>query len=214
MVKRPYLYAMASFLAIPVVILGGFGLLIFINPEWARGHANYARNFHLLDSARHFLLMSTLALTLALWALCCYWVLQSKQRSPLWIIFGIAGPFGFAVLAMLADRSPTTEDRYQQFIAKLHWPARLGLEVALFFSIWMAAFTAIEIKHEVMTRIESIITGTPMATIVATQDASGGMWAFSEGMQGCYLVVLIYLLWPIAFNLGARIFGPPTQRAA
>ncbi len=26
------------------------------------------------------------------------------------------------------------------------------------------------------------------------------MWAFSEGLEVCYLVVLFYLLWPILFN--------------
>ena len=27
-----------------------------------------------------------------------------------------------------------------------------------------------------------------------------GKWAFGEGLEVCYLVVLFYLLWPIFFN--------------
>jgi hypothetical protein len=31
------------------------------------------------------------------------------------------------------------------------------------------------------------------------------MWAFAEGMEVMYLVVLFYLLWPIVFNVVSRL---------
>jgi hypothetical protein len=130
MAKRTYVYAVASFLAIPFVVLAGFRLSLSIDPEWARGHADYVRNYQLLDAVRHVLFAGTIAFMVLLWTL--------------------------------------------------------------------------ELKREVAIRVESLMTATPVATIVAIQDASSGMWAFSEGLQMCYLVVLIYLIWPIVFNLGAR----------
>ena len=48
-------------------------------------------------------------------------------------------------------------------------------------------------------------TGATFAQIAASQNASGGMWAFTEGNEVIYLVTLIYLFWPIAFNLLAFI---------
>jgi hypothetical protein len=54
-----------------------------------------------------------------------------------------------------------------------------------------------------------------MASIVARQDASSGMWAFSEMLEQFYLVVLLYLLWPMLFNLAGRFLrqrGTPTAK--
>ena len=39
----------------------------------------------------------------------------------------------------------------------------------------------------------------------AAASASSGMWAAGEGMEELYLVVTVYLLWPIFFNLVARL---------
>jgi hypothetical protein len=52
---------------------------------------------------------------------------------------------------------------------------------------------------------EAATTGASTAQIVALQAASSGMWAFSEGLQEMYLVVLVYLLWPICFNAVGRL---------
>jgi hypothetical protein len=57
-----------------------------------------------------------------------------------------------------------------------------------------------------MISYQSFTTGVPTATIVAEQDASSGMYAFGEGLQEIYLVMLIYLLWPIFFNLAGQLF--------
>jgi hypothetical protein len=66
------------------------------------------------------------------------------------------------------------------------------------------------LKRELMIRFESFSTGTPVGTIVARQEASSGMYAFSEGLQATYLFILIYLLWPIVFNLAGRRFKRQT----
>jgi hypothetical protein len=31
------------------------------------------------------------------------------------------------------------------------------------------------------------------------------MWAFSEGLEVMFLVALLYLIWPIAFNIMGRL---------
>jgi hypothetical protein len=54
----------------------------------------------------------------------------------------------------------------------------------------------------------------PAATIIARQDESSGMYAFSDGLETMYLVVLIYLLWPMVFNLAGRLFKRDEQGIA
>jgi hypothetical protein len=56
-----------------------------------------------------------------------------------------------------------------------------------------------------MILYESATTGASTAQIIATQNASSGMWAFGEGLEVMFLVVLFYLLWPIVFNVVARL---------
>ncbi len=64
------------------------------------------------------------------------------------------------------------------------------------------------LKRDLMIRLESLRTGTPVSAIVAEQAASSGMWAAGEGMEVLYLVPLMYLVWPILFNLAGRLFAP------
>jgi hypothetical protein len=52
-----------------------------------------------------------------------------------------------------------------------------------------------------MIMLESARTGVPTAQIIDLQNASSGMWAFSEGLEILFLVILFYLFWPICFNL-------------
>ena len=37
------------------------------------------------------------------------------------------------------------------------------------------------------------------------------MWAFSEGLEVIYLVVLMYLLWPVFFNVVGQLFKRGTN---
>ncbi len=212
MPKRKYVLAVVCYLSIPVVLIAGVGLFVLIDPEMARGHADYVRNYRLLESARNGVLMAAGGAALALWVLTCYLVLKSRQRSLGWILLAPAGPLGIAVIATLEDQSPLADDLFQQFIRKLKIYWRIPLEIALFVSVWSLAFTLIVLKRELMIIYESFVTGTPTATIIDLQMASGGMMAFAEGLEVFYLVALIYLLWPIVFNLAGRLFQPRSSQ--
>jgi len=208
MSKRHYLLALACYLLVPAVLIAGAGLYRLIDPEMARGHADYVRDYRLLELAQRGALMATLGLALILWSSTCYLVLKSRQRSLYWLLLAAAGPFGFVAISMLEDRSPAREDLYQRFIRRLKMYWRVPLEIALFVSVWLLAYEAVVLKRELMISYESFMTGTPATTIIARQSASSGMWAFGEGLEEMYLVVLIYLLCPIFFNLAGQLFEP------
>jgi len=87
---------------------------------------------------------------------------------------------------------------------RIYW--RVPLETAVFVSVWFFAYDVVELKRELMISYRSFTTGTPTATIIAEQDASSGMWAFGEALEVMFLVMLIYLLWPIFFNLAGTPF--------
>lgn len=206
MPKRHYVMALACYLAIPAVVIAGAGLSRLIDPEMARASADYARNYRLLELAATGALMAATGLALALWVSTCYLVLKSRQLSVLWLVLAAAGPFGFMFIAMLADRSPAPDDPYQQFMrkVKLYW--RVPLEIAVFVSAWILAYQCVVLKGELLISYESFSTGTPVETIIARQTASSGMYAFGEGLEEIYLVTLLYLLWPIVFNLVGQRF--------
>jgi len=206
MPKRQYVLALACYLSIPVVLIGGAGVFRLIDPELARGHANYARDYHLLEMTRTGAVMAAGGLALVLWASCCYLVLKSRHRSLGWLPLAVAGPFGFVVIAALEDRAPAPGDLHQQFMRKLRIYGRLPLEVVMFVAVWFVTYEFVVLKRNLMIAFESLSTGTPTATIVAQQAASSGMWAAGEGMEQIYLVILIYLLRPILFNLGGQLF--------
>jgi hypothetical protein len=64
------------------------------------------------------------------------------------------------------------------------------------------------LKRDLMIMYEAATTGISTAQIINQQNASSGMWAFSEGLEVSFLVVLFYLLWPICFNVLGRLLGP------
>jgi len=207
MVKLRYVLALVCYLAIPVVVLGGTGLFLLLDPEMARGHADYGRIYRLLDLARLGVLAAAAALALALWVSCCYLVLTSRGRSRRWLVLSATGPLGFSVIAALGDRSPASGDRYQRFLRHLRTPGRVALEIAVCVSVWVLAYNAVVVERGIMIHLESRRTGTPAAAIIAQQNASSGMWAAGEGMEELYLVPLIYLLWPVLFNLVGWLFA-------
>lgn len=206
MTKRHHLQALACYLAIPVALIAGGLLFSLIDPELARGHDNYERNYRLLELVRSGALLAILGLQFALWGATCFLVLKARQQSLRWLWLAAAGPFGFIVLVGLEDRSPEAGDRYRQFVRSLKWYWRLPWEVALFILASLLAFQAMEFKRDLLIRYESFTTGTPVATIIERQNASSGMYAFGEGLEVIYLVPLIYLLWPLLFNLAASLF--------
>jgi hypothetical protein len=205
MPKRRYVLALAFYLLIPVVLIAGMRLSFLIDPEWASGHADYARGYRLLEMAQRGVQMAALGLVLCLWTAVCYLVIKARQRSLLWLALAAAGPFGFIIIAMLQDREPAPEDLYQRLIQKLKMVWRVPLEFAVFVSVWLLAFLSMLLKRDLMIRYESFSTGTPVETIVARQNESSGMYAFSEGLTVIYFVVLIYLLLPMLFSLAGRL---------
>ena len=62
-------------------LLAGGGLFQLINPELARGHSDYTRNYHCLELARMAALMAAAAGALALWLATCMQLLKARQRS-------------------------------------------------------------------------------------------------------------------------------------
>jgi len=211
MPKRQYILAVVCYLLIPALVIASGVLFRLIDPELARGSADYVRNYRLLELARTGALMTTAGLVLALWALTCYLVLKSRQRSLGWLFLAAAGPFGFIVIAMLEDRAPASDDLWQQFVQKPKWYWRVPIEIAAFVAAWSLAFELMVLKRELLIRYESFVSGTPVATIIDWQNQSSGMWAFGEGNEVIYLVVLIYLLWPVFFNVVGQLIMRRTR---
>src|SRR5262249_3289968 len=180
MPKREYVLALICYLAIPAVVICGAGVFHLIDPEMARGHADYARDYRLLDLARLGVLWASGALALVLWTLCCYLVLKSRQRSVRWLYLAAAGPLGFSIIAALKDRSSAPGDLYQRVIRHLKAYWRAPLEIAVFVGIWFVAYEAVVLERELMIHYQSLATGAPVAAIIAQQSASSGMWAAGE----------------------------------
>jgi len=185
-------------------MVGGL-LFSLINPEIAAGHANYVRNYHFLSLVKKLSLWASAAVVAFLWLLVCYLVIRSKERSSLWLFVAALGPFGFAILAMLNDRAPAETDRYARFVRNLNGFVRVGYEVCTFVIIWHLAFQAMVFKRNLMIMHESATTGLSTAQIIDRMNASSGMWAFAEGNEVMYMVVLLYLIWPTVFNIVGRV---------
>ena len=79
MPKRHYVLALACYLSIPVVLIAGAGLFRLIDPEMARSHADYVRDYRLLELARLGAMMVASGAALVLWASTCY---LSGDRVP------------------------------------------------------------------------------------------------------------------------------------
>ncbi len=204
MIKKQSLVALVLLLLIPLVLALGGMLFSLINPEIAAGHPNYARNYHLLNLLKLMSMWASFAVVAVLWLLVCLLVIRSKKRSYLWLFMALLGPIGLAVLAMLNDRAPAERDRHARFVLNLNWFVRIGYELCIFVIVWVLAYQAMVLKRTLMIRYEAARTGLSIAQITDQQDASGGMWAFAEGNEVMYLVVLFYLLRPIVFNLAGR----------
>jgi hypothetical protein len=209
MAKKYYVLAIALFLLIPVATVLGFAISNSINPEIAAGHPDYARNYHLLAQAKKLAFLATLLTNMGLWFLTCFFLIKSKGQPYWWLVLAVLGPFGLALLTMLSDRAPTPGDFHQRFVRNLNPYVRFGYELCMFLAVWFIAFQIIEWKRDLMIMYEAATTGVSRAQIIDTQNASGGMWAFGEGMEALYLLVLIYLLLPICFNVIGRLVKSP-----
>jgi hypothetical protein len=205
MTKKQWLVALVLLLLIPLLWVLGLMLFNRIHPEIAAGHPNYVTNYHRLSLLKHMSLWASEAGVVVLWLLVCLLVIRSKKRSYLWLFLALLGPFGFAILAMLNDRAPAETDRYARFVRSLNRFVRVGYELGTFVIVWVLAYEAMVLKRTLTIRYEAATTGVSIARIMDSRDASGGMWAFAEGNEVMYLVVLLYLLWPIVFNIAGRV---------
>jgi hypothetical protein len=223
MFKKDYVLAVVSFLLIPAVVVAGGMLIISINPEIAAGYPNYARNFWLLNLVKKFFMLAVFLASMGLWFLTCFFLVKSKQQSYAWLvlaIFDLVGfiiltPVGFIILTMLRDKAPALGDLHQQFVGNLKLYLRVAYELCFFVLVWVVAYQSMVLKRDLMIMYEAAVTGMSTAQIIDQQNASGGMWAFSEGNEVLYLVVLFYLLWPICFNVVGHLpkLGASTKKA-
>lgn len=205
MTKKQWVVAIILLLLFPSVLMLGGMIFNLINPEIAAGHPNYVRNFHLLSLLKRMILWVSIAAVAVLWLLVCLLVIRAKKRSLLWLFLAALGPFGFAVLAMLNDRAPAETDLYARFVGNLNRFVRVGYELCTFVIVWALAFEAMVLKRTLMIRYEAATTGSSIAQVTDLHNASGGMWAFAEGMEVMFFVVLLYLLRPVVFNLVGRV---------
>lgn len=205
MFKRPYVLATVCLLMIPAVTVLAGMLINSINPEIAAGHANYERKYWLLSLAKNLSMLAVLLVTMGLWFLTCLFLIKSKKRSYGWLPLAMFGPFGLMTLTMLSDNAPAPTDLYQQFVGKLKTSLRVAYELCFFLVAWVGAFQTMVLKRDLMIMYEAATTGVSTAQIIDLQNASSGMWAFSEGLEVLFLVALFYLLWPICFNVVGRL---------
>ena len=209
--KKQSVLALVLLLLIPVVLVLGGMLFSLINPEIAAGHPNYERNFHLLTLLKEMMIWATAAVVSVLWLLVCLLVIRSKKRSSAWLFLAALGPFGLAVLAMLGDRTTAETDPYTRFVRNLNGLVRVGYEICGFVVAWVLAYEAMVVKRALIVRYEAVATGSSIAQVIDRQNASGGMWAFAEGLEVMFLVVLLYLLRPVVFNVVSRVTAITTS---
>jgi len=214
MTKKQWVVAIVLLLLIPAVLMLGGTLFSLINPEIAAGHPNYVRNFNMLSLLKRMILWVSIAAAAVLWLLVCLLVIRAKKRSLLWLFLATLGPFGFAILAMLNDLAPEEKDRHARFVSNMNWYVRAGYELCTFVIIGELAYQAMVLKRTLMIRYEAAITGVSTAQIIDLQNASGGMWAFSEGLEVMYLVVLLYLLRPVIFRVVGHMAATMTSAKA
>lgn len=204
MIKKELLIAMVLLLLMPLVMLGGGFLFSLIDPEIAAGHPNYVRNWHLLSSLKTGIIWGMFAAVFALYLLGSFLVIRSKSQSSLWLPLALLGPLGFAILSVLNDRAPSQSDRYSRFLSRMNWILRTVYEIACFAVICQLSWLLMLAKRYALIEYQSITAGMSTAQIIAIKDASSGMWAFTEGLEILFVVIVLYLLRPIAFNLIAR----------
>ncbi|HEV8490863.1 MAG TPA: hypothetical protein VGR76_01280 [Candidatus Angelobacter sp.] len=211
--KKQLLFPLAVLLLIPIVLVMGVFLFSLINPEIAAGHANYVRNYRLLNLVKITTLWATGAVVVIVWLLSCFLVIRSKERSTWWLLLAALGPFGFAALMLLNDKNSRESDRYVRFVRGMNGLVRVGYEAGSFVTIWWVAYGAMVLKRYLMILCQSALTGMPVAQIIDIQNASSGMWAFGEGTEVMFLVVVLYLIRPVAFNFVGHLRAANASRS-
>ena len=180
---------------------GGGRIFCAIDPEWAVHTHNYVLNYRLLELVRKAILSVAFAATVGLWFLTCFFVLKAKRQSYGWLFLAIFGPLGFIVLTILKDKALDPRDLYRRLVSRMNLFLRVAYELSVVYLVWDLAYQLMVWKRDILIERRAAATGVSIAQIVDQQNASGGMWAFSEGLEVLYLVPLLYLLGPLVFNL-------------
>ena len=200
MLKCDAVRALAALVAIPVVMIGCTAVAFSINPESSTIGSFHLQNYWLLYDVRRVLLWVTPLAVVGLWFLTCLFVVRAKGRSYAWSAVGLLGPFGLIALTMLGSKRVERGGLYDRWVRHRHWALRVLYQVMLFAVIVVAADRLIVLKRPLVILWQSHVTGFPVEEVVRQQDASSGMWAFGEGLETLFLVVLFYLLGPICFK--------------
>ena len=204
--NRKYLWAVVVFLAIPVILMAGGAIFAAIDPERLAGHVHYARNFQLLQMAKGAAMLAMFGAVVVVWFVACALLIRSKSRTWRWLALALLGPIGFAILASLRDLSPQPSDLYESFIRRLNRWLRALYEAVIFVAAWNVAWEMMLAKREATISLQAAMTGVSRDQILAEQNASSGMWAFSELNEVMYFFVLLYLLRPICVNVVGAAF--------
>jgi hypothetical protein len=206
-IRKYYGLSMGALLAIPVTAVLGVRLFLLIDPELARGRPNYVLYFALLDHVRRGVWLLTLLAVCVLWLLCCAWLLRARGRPLGWLWLALLGPFGFAGMFALTDRtapasgatSGTGARGRLAYYARKLW--RVLFEVLRFTVLWFVALQLVQWFDDATAWLEACRRGVPLAQVLAERDASSGMWAFGDSLTAGFLLalcyMLCYLLWPI-----------------
>jgi hypothetical protein len=205
-IRKYYGRCIIALLLIPVAAMLSVGIFEAIDPELARGHDNYARNFALLDHLRRGVLLVGLLLLGALWTLACMWLLRAKAQSKAWLLAALLGPPGLAVMMVLSDRSPVAPgDAHRRQPSRAPQLLRVIYEVVRFAAVSWVAMQLVEWFDDGTALLEATRRGLTRAQVLAERDASSGMWAFGDVVRAAFLFVLIYALWPAGFNAAAAL---------
>jgi hypothetical protein len=203
-IPKYYGRSIMALLLIPVVTVSAAAIDYVIDPELARGHPNYARNFALLQHLRFGVVLAALMLVIVLWLLACLWLLRAKSQRRAWLALAVLGPFGFAGLMALPDRSTAAPaDVYRQQLRRLPSPLRVLYEILRFVVFGFVAMQLIEWYDYGTALFEASRRGVPLAEVLAERDASSGMWAFGDMVRAACVFVLLYALWPAGCNAAA-----------
>jgi hypothetical protein len=200
-IQKNYGRSIVALLLIPVVTVSAAAIDYAIDPELARGHLNYVRNFALLQHLRFGVVVVALLLVIALWLLACLWLLRAKSQRIAWLALALLGPFGFAGLMALPDRSALAPaDTYRRQLTRLPSLLRILYEIVRFAVFGFVAMQLIEWFDDGTALLEAGRRGIPLAEVLAERDASAGMWAFGDLLRAGCVFVLLYALWPAVCN--------------
>lgn len=209
MPKKQYVLSIASLISIPIFSIVSIRFINLIDPEMALHSSDYERNFHRLTMVKNFSLIAVLLVNTGLWVATCLFLVRSKNRSYRWVLLALLGPIGLMTLTLLNDKNPTLGDFHQRFVSKLKTIYRAMYEFVFFIGTSSIAYMTIVLKRNLLIMLESSRTGASTTQILNIQNASSGMYAFSEGLETMCLLVLIYLLWPVCFNAIGHLIKKP-----